>query len=163
PAAGRPHAGGAGGAGRADEVAPGGADCGGAGAGRLVGELLDDPECLDPRAATRRPVVVRLAYAAGGLTAADEDAMRAARRRTTPPPAESTPDEFAALAGRYAKVDHPYVRFLAARPEALTRARQPGEESYDAWRRRSDRSFAAADHPLPRRLRERVARWRDLE
>src|SRR5262245_5472152 len=55
------------------------------GAGRLVGELLDDPECLDPRATGRRPIVVRLAYAMGALTARDEDALRSALRRRALP------------------------------------------------------------------------------
>jgi hypothetical protein len=203
------------------------------GAGRLVGELLDDPECLDPRATGRRPIVVRLAYAMGALTARDEDALLSALRRRalpsnpgvdqglivsadvrpmvapavpTPCPRRSpwklvaallsipliavlcwrlanprsgtpsrsgpagkpgvkeiVPDDLTELARQYAKIDHPYVRFLATQPDALKRGRQPAEESYDTWRGRTAHAFTAANHPLPRKLRERVARWREPE
>lgn len=208
--------------------------------GLLVGELFDDPTCLDPRARDRRPCVIRVAFISGRPASTDQvvAALRgtplplapgidqglivpvsgpvaplptqplitatAPERprswalviaagaaaalaavligwgltrttgepgRTRPDPAHkddptrpaTVPDDLLSLRRRYEKVDHPHVRFLLQRPEALARSRGPDEKSYDAWRREQDHAFAAPLHPLPRRLRERVARWRELE
>jgi hypothetical protein len=208
--------------------------------GLLVGELFDDPDCLDPRARDRRPCVIRVAFLPGRPASSDQvvAALRtsplplgpgvdqglivpvsgpvAPLRSPSPvaaaPPERSrswaipitvglaavvtvvvigwqltrapgdpsrprpdpvykdatarpltVPDDLLSLLRRYEKVDHPHVRFLVQRPEALVRSRGPDEKSYDRWRREQDHAFAAPLHPLPRRLRERVARWRELD
>jgi hypothetical protein len=208
--------------------------------GELVGELIDDADCLDRQAIRRRPVIVRLAYVPGQLSPAEREPFLAALRQVslpvspginqglivsaevrprmiacslqpqTPPPgskgfrwvlvgivagfaflaglwyalkgppptrqqATASPsnrpearltnqrlDSLEALVRRYEAIDHPYVHFLLAHPEATERAMGPGDPSYDAWRGQQTREFTAAMHPLPRKLRERVARWRDL-
>ncbi len=205
--------------------------------GVLVGELADDPACLDPRARERRPCVVRLALAAGPMSAPEQDRVLAYLRamplpqtpgldaallvnvphvRPAPPRrAEKPPEEkphrpkwgllavalIAAVAvvvwlatrpgtggkdekkdgppkkekadrdppaakgllDRFAKVDHPHVAFLKARPEALERPRRTAEQSYEDWLRQQGRRFTDEGHPLPRRLRERVNAWREPE
>ena len=77
-------------------------------------------------------------------------------------PPVSSPEMRLALLRRYEAVDHPYIHFLLHHPEALSRSRQTNERSYDDWRATQSHSFTAAQHPLPRQLRERVALWRVL-
>jgi hypothetical protein len=212
--------------------------------GVLVGEILADPECLDPLARDRRPCILRVALVGARLSGPAQDRLLAGLRqldlprspgidrrlavpvpvgpqptalRATPGRAEACPrwrhnrwrvlaaallglaaavavpfvikpgprddrprtglssagngkDEgerspddpgVQGLLGRYRDVDHPYIAFLLAHPEALARARQGEEPSYESWRRQQVRPFRHALRPLPRRLRERVALWRE--
>jgi hypothetical protein len=211
--------------------APGPFQAEGAG-GVLVGELADDPECLDPRARGRRPCIVRLALAPGPLSPPEQDRVLAYLRALplprapgldaalvvqvpqvrplpsrTPVPTPADPRNawriaawvlLALLAGgllwlivlanrpeagkapsstpsdsrgkpiepanrglldRYQRIDHPYIAFLLSVPEAWDRPRRSGEKSYEDWL--PARRFAHHDHPLPRRIRERVHAWRE--
>ena len=146
-------------------------------------ELPLDPKfCLQRRpdataASERRPrgrywLVGGLAL---GLLAVGGALLLWSRRDQTLPPSEnsapptpevvapvSSPEMRMALLRRYEAVDHPYIHFLLHHPEALSRSRQADEPSYDAWRATQSRSFTAAQHPLPRQIRERVALWRVL-
>ena len=201
--------------------------------GVLVGELLEDAECLDPRAAERRPCVVRLAFAAGLLSYREQEGVLAAlrgmalpaspgidqglvvavpqvapaaraaagrqaepakpgygpfallvllaalaaavaawllartpaRERSTdfpPKRAEAPRGDLKALLARYAKIDHPFIAFLKQHPAALERARRGAEPDYERWREARELAFRDEGHLLPRRLRERVALWREL-
>lgn len=59
--------------------------------GVLVGELVDDADCLDPRAAERRPCVVRVAFVAGPLSYRQQEDV-IARLRSLPLPSSSGVD-----------------------------------------------------------------------
>ena len=214
--------------------------------GEVLGEIQDDPHCLDSRAQARRPLIIRLAQVSGQLRPQQHESFLSALRgvplpsmpgvdqglivsaevtvenavplltrahrvapsskpsskkwllvavsvllvgagvalvwmaahrlhgRTSPGSGVPTPverntveppvsaDALRALLRRYEAIDHPHVHFLLKYPDALTRSPQADEPRYDGWRTAQRREFAAASHPLPRKLRERVARWREL-
>jgi hypothetical protein len=209
--------------------------------GEILGEMQDDPHCLDSRARARRPVIIRLTQVPGRVQPQEHESfLKALRgvplpvspgidqglivsteipvdrpvallsRRKPPEPAKSqrgwllvlaggavalglvvplailwnnarpsprspalpatenklpeasrSPETLRALLRRYEAVDHPYVHFLLKHPEALARSPQRDDPRYETWRAGQRRSFAAATHPLPRKLREQVAQWRE--
>ncbi|MBY0229814.1 MAG: hypothetical protein K2W96_11080, partial [Gemmataceae bacterium] len=105
-----------------------------------------------------------LAALAAGITAwrlLQGEPERKRDDKPEPKRAEPARGDLKALLARYAKVEHPFLAFLRAHPEALARGRRGGEPSYEDWRAKQE-GFRHASHPLPRRLRERVALWREL-